>query len=77
MLNSKQLRIELPQGLKFDGTSKGFELVEENPDVYGKGCYYFVNGYGNINAGYEITTTDNKDYSSRVNLIYLTKAGYR
>lgn len=56
-------------GCKFDGTSKGFELVEENPDVYGKGCYYFVNGYGNINAGYEITTTDNKDYSSRVNLI--------
>ena len=56
-------------GCKFDGTSKGFELVEENPDVYGKGCYYFVNGYGNINAGYEITTTDNKDYSNRVNLI--------
>lgn len=56
-------------GCKFDGTSKGFELVEENPDVYGKGCYYFVNGYGNINAGYEITTTDNKDYLNRVNLI--------
>lgn len=56
-------------GCKFDGTSKGFELVEENPDVYGKGCYYYVNGYGNVNAGYEITTTDNKDYSNRVNLI--------
>lgn len=56
-------------GCKFDGTDKGFELIEENPDVYGKGCYYFVNGYGNINAGYEITTTDNKDYSDRVNLI--------
>ena len=56
-------------GCKFDGTNKGFELVEENPDMYGKGCYYFVNGYGNINAGYEITTTDNKDYSNRVNLI--------
>lgn len=56
-------------GCKFDGTNKGFELVEENPDVYGKGCYYFVNGYGNVNAGYEITTTDNKDYSNRVNLI--------
>lgn len=56
-------------GCKFDGTSKGFELVEENPDVYGKGCYYFVNGYGNINAGYEINTTDNKDYSNRVNLV--------
>lgn len=56
-------------GCKFDGTNKGFELVEENPDVYGKGCYYWVNGYGNVNAGYEITTTDNKDYSNRVNLI--------
>lgn len=56
-------------GCKFDGTSKGFELVEENPDVYGKGCYYYVNGYGNVNAGYEIITTDNKDYSNRVNLI--------
>ena len=56
-------------GCKFDGTSKGFELVEENPDVYGKGCYYYINGYGNVNAGYEITTTDNKDYSNRVNLI--------
>ncbi len=56
-------------GCKFDGTNKGFELVEENPDVYGKGCYYYVNGYGNVNAGYEITATDNKDYSNRVNLI--------
>lgn len=56
-------------GCKFDGTNKGFELVEENPDVYGKGCYYWVNGCGNVNAGYEITTTDNKDYSNRVNLI--------
>ena len=56
-------------GCKFDGTNKGFELVEENPDVYGKGCYYYVNGYGNVNAGYKITATDNKDYSNRVNLI--------
>lgn len=56
-------------GCKFDGTDEGFELVEENPDVYGKGCYYYVNGYGNINAGYEIITTDGKDYSNRVNLI--------
>lgn len=56
-------------GCKFDGTDEGFELVEENPNVYGKGCYYYVNGYGNINAGYEIITTDGKDYSNRVNLI--------
>lgn len=56
-------------GCKFEGVTKGFELVEENPDVYGKGCYYYVNGFGNINAGYEIITTDDKDYSDRVNLI--------
>lgn len=56
-------------GCKFEGVTKGFELVEENPDVYGKGCYYYVNGFGNINAGYEIITTDDKDYLDRVNLI--------
>lgn len=56
-------------GCKFEGVTKGLELVEENPDVYGKGCYYYVNGFGNINAGYEIITTDDKDYSDRVNLI--------
>lgn len=56
-------------GCKFGGVTKGFELVEENASVYGSGCYYSVSGYSNVGATYDITTTDGKDYSNRVDLI--------
>lgn len=54
-------------GCKFGGN--GFSLVEENPTYYGTGCLYYITGYGNNNALYEIVTTDGIDYSDRVDMI--------
>ena len=54
-------------GCKFGGN--GFSLVEENPTYYGTGCLYYITGYGNDNALYEIITTDGIDYSDRVDII--------
>lgn len=55
-------------GCEFSGET-GFELSEENASVYGSGCLYYVTGFGNKNANYNIVTTDGEDYSGRVNLI--------
>lgn len=56
-------------GNEFGSGNIGFKLVEENPTVYGKGCLYNVTGFSNKNDSYLIETTDEKDYSNRVNLI--------
>ena len=56
-------------GNKFGTGENGFALLEENADIYGKGCLFNVTGYGNVNDTYIINTTDGVDYSSNVNLI--------